>query len=69
MIPDPIVEDVRKIREAYAAKFNFDLHALCRDLREKEKDNRRVLVTFTARPEVAPNPLPAIPSDAPAPVR
>jgi hypothetical protein len=37
MQPDPIVEEVRKIRAAYAARFNFDLHAMCRDLREKER--------------------------------
>ena len=35
---DPIVEEVRKVRNAHAAKFNFDLHAICEDLRKKEKD-------------------------------
>ena len=34
---DPIVEEIRKIREAHAARFRFDLHAICEDLRKKEK--------------------------------
>ena len=34
---DPIVEEVRKIRDAHAAKFQFDLHAICEDLRKQEK--------------------------------
>ncbi len=34
---DPIVEEVRKIRRTHAAKFAFDLHAICEDLRKMEK--------------------------------
>ena len=34
---DPIVEEIRKIRDAHAAKFQFDLHAICEDLRKQEK--------------------------------
>ena len=37
MKPDPIVEEVRKVRQAHAAKFNYDLLAICADLRKKEK--------------------------------
>jgi hypothetical protein len=33
---DPIVEEVHRIREAYAAKFNFDLAALVRDLKQRQ---------------------------------
>lgn len=36
MQDDPIVEEVRKVRDAYAAKFNYDLEAIflmCRSLR------------------------------------
>ena len=33
---DPIVEEVHRIREAYAARFNFDLAALVRDLKERQ---------------------------------
>ena len=37
MKKDPIVEEIRKIREAHAAKFNYDLKAICADLKKKEK--------------------------------
>jgi hypothetical protein len=38
MKKDPIVEEVRKIREAHAKKFNYDLKRICKDLKEKEKN-------------------------------
>ncbi len=38
MDPDPIVEEVRKARQEHAARFNYDLDAICDDLKEKEKD-------------------------------
>ncbi len=38
MRKDPIVEEIRKIREVHAAIFNYDLKAICADLRKKEKD-------------------------------
>ena len=38
MKKDPIVEEIRKLRELHAAKFNHDLGAICADLKEKEKD-------------------------------
>ena len=37
MKKDPIVEEVRKIREDHAKKFNYDLKRICKDLKEKEK--------------------------------
>ena len=37
MWKDPIVEEIRKYREEYAARFNYDLAAICNDLREREK--------------------------------
>ena len=33
---DPIVSEVRRIREQLARKFNFDLHAIFADLRERQ---------------------------------
>ena len=37
MAKDPIVEEVRRIRDAYAARFNYDLDAIYRDLKEREQ--------------------------------
>jgi hypothetical protein len=47
---DPIVEEVRKIRDAHAAKFNFDLHAICEDLRKKEESCGRPVVSLPPKP-------------------
>jgi hypothetical protein len=44
MKPDPIVEAVRIVREAHAAKFGYDLAAICRDLKDREKDANHPLV-------------------------
>jgi hypothetical protein len=35
---DPIVEEVREARRKHAKRFNFDLHAICVDLKKKEKE-------------------------------
>jgi hypothetical protein len=43
---DPIVEEVRKNREAYAAKFNYDLKAIYEDLKKAEKRSKRKKVSF-----------------------
>jgi hypothetical protein len=34
---DHIVDEVRKIRDAHAARFNYDLDAIFRDIEEQEK--------------------------------
>lgn len=49
MREDPIVAEVRKIRQAHAAQFNYDLRAIYHDLKEQEKASGLVFVTFPAR--------------------
>jgi len=44
MKPDPIVDAVRKVREAHAAKFGYDLAAICADLRSRENQANYPLV-------------------------
>ena len=46
MINDPIVEDVRKERDAHASKFNYNLRAIYEDLKKQEKKNKRKFVTL-----------------------
>ncbi len=55
MPKDPIVEEVRRIRQQYAARFNYDLAAIFRDLKERQDNGefivvnrkpRRAIVTF-----------------------
>lgn len=43
---DPIVDEVRRVRDAYAARFNYDLRAIFRDLKEKEKRSGRKVVSY-----------------------
>ncbi len=47
---DPIVDEIRRLRQKYAARFNHDLKAICRDLREKQKKHHRKTVTLPPRP-------------------
>ena len=46
MCKDPIVEAVRRIRAIHAAKFDYDVTELCRDLRKQEKASGRAVVSF-----------------------
>lgn len=50
MTNDPIVEEVRKAREEYAKQFDFDLSAICRDLRERESRSGQPLVSLPPKP-------------------
>ena len=58
---DPIVERVRELREQYAARFNHDLKAICRDLRERQKAGGRKVVSLPPKriTKVAPPRQPA----------
>lgn len=49
---DTIVDETRKAREAYAAKVNFDLEAIYRDLKEKEEKSGREIVSLSPRESV-----------------
>ena len=37
MAKDAIVEEVRRIRQQYAARFNYDVAAMFRDLQERQE--------------------------------
>ena len=47
---DPIVEEVRQVRQAYAKKFNYDLRAMAADLCRKEQEHPDRLVAFPPKP-------------------
>jgi len=51
---DPIVDEVRRIRDAHAAKFNYDPDAIFRDIKEQERRSGRQYVSF-ADDGVVPN--------------
>ena len=46
---DYIVEEVRRIREEYSAQFNYDLKAMCVDLKRMEKESSAPRVSFGPR--------------------
>jgi len=47
---DPIVEEVRRVREEYAKQFDYDVRAMAEDLRKREQQHRERLVSFPAKP-------------------
>lgn len=47
---DPIVDEVRRIRQEYAKQFNFDLRAMADNLRKKEQQHPQQLVSYPPKP-------------------
>ena len=46
---DPIIAELRAIREAYAARFNYDVGAMFRDIRARQEASGREYVRLSAR--------------------
>ncbi len=44
MWTDPIVEEIHQIREAYAARFQYDLDAIYEDIKQQEQESEREFV-------------------------
>jgi len=44
--PDPIIDEVRRVRDAYAAQFNYDLRAIFEDLKRQERESGRKFTTY-----------------------
>lgn len=49
MFRDPIVEEVRAIRERLAAECDFDIHKICERARESQAMSGAVIVDFSGR--------------------
>ena len=43
---NPMIKELRQIREEHAKKFNYDLHAICEDLRSRHTENVERLASF-----------------------
>ena len=37
MLKDPIIEEIHRTRDEWAASFQYDLRALCEDIKQQEK--------------------------------
>lgn len=50
MIDDPIVEEIRRVRQAHAARFGFNLKAIVEDFRRQQAESGRTYVRLPPRP-------------------
>lgn len=44
MLLDPIVEEIKRYREEYAARFNYDIRAIGEDIQSRQRDGGREVV-------------------------
>lgn len=56
---DPLVDEVRQVRDAHAARFQYDLDAIFRDIKEQERKSGHQFVYGVARPAL---PKPVLPT-------
>ena len=54
---DPIVEEMRRIKEEHAAKFNYDIEAMGKSLQEEQKRSGVKVVSYARK-----RPRPAAPA-------
>ena len=47
--PDPIIAEIRAIRDEHAARFNYDVKAIFRDIQARQKASGRTYVRYPAR--------------------
>ncbi|MBF0294209.1 MAG: hypothetical protein HQL96_03395 [Magnetococcales bacterium] len=51
MWTDPIIEEIRKVREEHAARFHYDPVAIYNDLVRMQRESGREYVDLSRRPE------------------
>ena len=56
MAIDSIVAEVRQVREAYAKRFNYDVYAMWRDLKERQHKSGLQGVSLSPK-RIQPAPL------------
>lgn len=49
---DPLIEEIHRYREEWAAQFNYDVHAMAADLRRQQQAENRVVVTLPPKPVI-----------------
>ncbi len=45
MPEDAVIKEVRQIKEAHAAQYGYDIHAMAKALREKQRQGNRKIVS------------------------
>ena len=53
MWDDPVVQEVRKMREEHAARFDFNLQAIAEDLKKQQKHGSVKYVTLPSKKPIA----------------
>jgi hypothetical protein len=54
MFVDPIVAEMRRIKEAHAAKYDHDIMAMFQALREQQQREGRKVVSFASERKAGP---------------
>ncbi len=52
MSSDPVVDEIRKIREEWAARFDFDVRAIVKDAQRRDAADDREVIRLPPRPVV-----------------
>lgn len=50
MEKNPILEEIHRVRDKYAARFNYDLKAMYRDLKARQERGEFVVIHRSPRP-------------------
>ena len=64
---DSIVGEIRRIREEYAARYDYDIEAICRAARERQATGGRKVMTLPPKPAVNGAQTASAPEIQPAP--
>ena len=51
--PDAIIAELRTVRDEHAARFDYDVEAIFRDIRAMQNSSDREYVRYPSRPVVA----------------
>ena len=46
---DPIIDEIRRIRDEHAAAFNYDIQAIYNDLKKRQVESGRTFVSYPPR--------------------
>lgn len=52
---DEILDEIRKIREEHAKSFNYDLDAICHDLRKQQAVSGRKIISTPLKKALVPD--------------
>jgi len=54
MVDDPIIDEIHKVRQEVARRFNYDMHAIGNYLRKQQERSARKVVDLSGRTKKKP---------------